>query len=93
MSKKTASHLPLLKAYPFGDEHGLKDKMKRIRELAIKWERSETSSVRRGYVVTEFEKSGMFEAFMKRHWHDGTTTQGVARRRTYLELKRKWENR
>ncbi len=50
--------LPLKEAYRFGREQGLGPEVDEIRDMEIEWDRSYTSSVRRGYVVDLFTRGG-----------------------------------
>ena len=51
MAKKASPHLPLRKAYPFGEEYDLARELDTIRQMSFKPTRSSTSSIRRGYGV------------------------------------------
>jgi len=83
--------LSLKAAYAFGAAHGLEREVSEIREMVIEWDSSYTSSLRRGYIVTLFEKHGLFDAFKKEHWPLGNTAIGEGKRRFYLRVKAQYE--
>lgn len=83
--------LSLKAAYAFGQEKGLGNEIDQIRNMTIEWDLSYTSSLRRGYIVELFEKHGIFEDFKARHWTQGNTPEGEAKRRRYLRIKTQYE--
>ena len=84
--------LPLNLAYPFGAEHGLQAEMNEIRSMEIEWDRSYTSSVRRGFIVDLFQKRGILASFKERCWPSGLTDRGAHRCEFYLKLKSQYED-
>jgi Endonuclease NucS len=84
--------LSLREAYAFGAEHGLQHEVDDIRNMVIEWDRSYTSSLRRGYIVELFEKHGIFEDFKASHWAYGNTPSGATRQGRYLRIKQEYEN-
>jgi hypothetical protein len=84
--------LSLMAAYAFGTEHGLQREVDEIRNMVIEWDRSYTSSLRRGYIIDLFEKRGVYGEFKERHWTNGNTPAGETKRRRYLRIKQEYEN-
>lgn len=84
--------LPLNQAYPFGIENGLEIEINNIRNMEIEWDRSYTSTLRRGFIVELFESKGLFEGFKERYWQTGNTPYGETLRRRYLKIKAEYEN-
>jgi hypothetical protein len=84
--------LPLNDAYPFGVEHGLQEEVARIRDMEIEWDRSYTSTVRRGYLVDLFQRNGVFDAFKQRYWPEGNTPSGQTMALRYLRVKSDYED-
>jgi hypothetical protein len=83
--------LSLIAAYAFGTERGLQREVDEIRNMVIEWDRSYTSSLRRGYIVDLFEKRGVYEAFKEGYWAYGNTPAGETKRRRYLRIKQEYE--
>src|SRR5947199_6063 len=80
MDQNQGETLSLKAAYGFGAEHGLQQEVDEIRDMVIEWDRSYTSSLRRGYIVDLFEKRGIFEEFKKSCWENGNTPAGESKR-------------
>ncbi len=89
---QTSVILPLKSAYSFGTEHGLQQEIGEIRDLEIEWDRSYTSSLRKGYIVDLFEKHGLFGEFKKTCWPNGNTPSGEKFRLRYLRIKQQYED-
>lgn len=83
--------LTLRVAYAFGVQHGLEREVNDIRDMVIEWDRSYTSSLRRGYIIALFEQHGLFDDFKKQHWSVGNTPAGETKRRRYLCIKSDYE--
>lgn len=77
---------PLRESYDFSAENKLESEASKIREMEIEWDRSYTSSVRRGYMIRLFEKNNLLEKFIKLHWPFGSSTPGQGKRRSNLRL-------
>ena len=92
MAEEQTRTLSLKAAYAFGANHGLEQEVNEIREMVIEWDSSYTSSLRRGYVVSLFEKHGMLEDFKAAHWVFGNTPTGETQRRHYLRIKTQYED-
>ncbi len=60
--------------------------------MDIEWDRSYTSSLRKGYIVDLFEKRGVLEEFKTNRWAFGNTPDGDAKRRRFLRIKRQYED-
>ena len=83
--------LPLQAAYDFGIEKGLSSEIEGIRNMVIEWDRSYTSSLRRGYVVELFEENGIFEEFKQQHWANGFTRSGETMRNRFLRIRSEYQ--
>lgn len=84
-----SSVFPLLKAYPFGDARGLGRDIDRIRNgLSFPPGHTRPSSVRRGYMIELFEKHGVLDEFIRKHWPEGRSSWGETRMAYYRRLKR-----
>ena len=92
MEENNKATLSLRAAYAFGAAHDLGKNVNEIRDLEIEWDRSYTSSLRRGYIVDLFEKHGIFEDFKATHWPYGNTPNGESKRRRYLKIKEQYED-
>jgi hypothetical protein len=92
LAEEQTETLPLKAAYLFGAEKGLAPEIDAIRGLEIEWDKPYTSSLRRGYVVTLFEKHGLFEEFKRRYWPLGNTPKGQRLRRRFLRIKAQYED-
>lgn len=92
MDEGQTKTLSLKAAYAFGAAHGLKREVDEIRNMVIEWDRSYTSSLRRGYIVELFEKHGVLQEFKTSYWAYGNTPAGERRQRKYLRIKQDYEN-
>jgi hypothetical protein len=77
--------LSLKAAYRFGIEHGLEKEVSEIRDMEIEWDRSITSSLRRGYIVRLFRSKGIFDEFQQKYWPLFSTRQGQTKSKWYLK--------
>lgn len=84
--------LSLKAAYDFGATHGLEQEVRDIREMIIEWDRSYTSSLRRGYILALFGSKGLFDEFKRTHWSFGNTAAGERKRQFYLRIKQQYED-
>ncbi len=91
MNNDQTPTLSLKAAYAYGRAHGLEKEVGEIRNMIIEWDSSYTSSLRRGYIIELFEKSGFFDDFKQAHWSFGNTPTGEINRRRYLRIKAKYE--
>ncbi|HEY0014986.1 MAG TPA: endonuclease NucS domain-containing protein [Longimicrobium sp.] len=91
MAEEQTQALSLRAAYAFGAANGLRREVEEIRQMAIEWDVSYTSSLRRGYVVALLEKHDLYERFKQEHWSFGNTPRGETRRRRYLRIKAQYE--
>jgi hypothetical protein len=84
--------LSLRDAYRFGTEQGLEQEVADIRDMEIEWDRSYTSSLRRGYVVDLFTRKGVLGAFKEKYWPAGNTAWGLRKCEFCLRLKQQYED-
>ena len=92
MNDEQKKVLSLSEAYRFGVESGLESEINEIRNMEIEWDRSYTSTVRRGFIVELFELKGIFSRFKELYWQSGNMPYGETLRRRYLNLKTDYEN-
>jgi len=59
MEREGSKHLSLNDAYRFGAEQGFEPEVNEIRNMEIEWDRSYTSSLRRGFIAYLFEQKGI----------------------------------
>ncbi len=92
MAVSKSKKLSLNAAYPFGIEHGLDVEIDQIRNMEIEWDRSYTSTLRRGYIVELFERKGIFDQFKTLYWQEGNTAWGDSQRRFYLKILAEYQD-
>ena len=92
MDGEGTTHLSVNDAYRFGAEHGLQSQVIEIREMEIEWDRSYTTTVRRGYIADLFLSKGLLSAYMEKHWKNGKTTTGQSLLRHYLKVKAEYDD-
>ena len=63
--------LPLREAYVFLSEKGFSDDVAEIRDMEIEWDRSYTSTLRRGYIVRVLQQHDLLNEFIRIYWTDG----------------------
>ena len=83
--------LPLQIAYEFGIQRDFTDEIESIRSMSIEWDRSYTSSLRRGYIVDLLQKKGLFEEFKNAHWSNGNTREGKSLTNRYLRIMEQYK--
>jgi hypothetical protein len=91
MAKDLSRTLSLRAAYQFGNERGLEQEVRKIRELVVEWTLSYDSTVRRGYIVELFEEKQVFDEFKIMHWQFGNTPEGEGQRNWYINIKNRYE--
>jgi Endonuclease NucS len=84
--------LSLTGAYKFSRENGLADEALAIREMEIEWDKTYTSTLRRGFIVDLLTKHGLFDTFKEQYWTNGNTSEGERLVRRYLKVKSDYEN-
>ena len=88
MMSKPNTVFPLRQAYPFATARGLRTDVERIRnDLSFPPGFSRPSSVRRGHMIELFEKQGILEEFIRKHWPEGRGSWGETRMAYYKRLK------
>ncbi len=83
---------PLRIAYPFGSQHNLHMEMQDIRAMAIHWDLSYSSTVRRGYVIELFRQHGLMEEFLEARWPAGNLPTGRSEIAHSLHVKNQYES-
>jgi len=91
MSEEQKVRFSIKPAYAFGAAHGLEKEVGEIRDMEIEWDSSYTTSLRKGYLVHLFEKSGIFDEFKTEHWPLGSTPAGAKERERVLRIKERYE--
>lgn len=81
---------PLRKAYPFATRNSLPEQTRRIRKMSVSWDKSYTSTVRRGFMIELLQRRGLLEAFKQRIWRYGLTPAGQREMRHCLTVKRQF---
>ncbi len=92
MEPESTKHLSLNAAYPFGIERGYSREVNEIRNMEIEWDRSFTSSVRRGFIADLFDRKGILSQFMDLHWPNGRTPEGERLLRRYRKIKAQYDD-
>lgn len=82
---------PLREAYIFANAHGLGAEAAQVRDMEIEWDRSYTSTVRRGRLIRLFEERGLMPQFVAEHWPDGGKAGGDSLRRAALRVSREYD--
>jgi hypothetical protein len=91
MHDKNTRVLPLKDAYVFGQEHGLEQDIKKIRELEFEWESSYDSTVRRGYIIELFKTHRLFVGFKAKYWPEGNSAWGATYTLRCLRVMQRYE--
>jgi len=78
--------IPLREAYAFGVEKGLSSEVTEIRSMEIEWDRSYTSSVRKGFIIRLLRERGLLDEFIDTIWPSGKTEKGDKRIRKVLRI-------
>jgi hypothetical protein len=92
MEREGSKHLSLNDAYRFGLEQGLEREVNEIRNMEIEWDRSYTSSLRRGFIADLFERKGLLVSFKERYWPNGDTAEGERLLRRYRKIKAQYDD-
>jgi hypothetical protein len=90
--ESSGRRLSLQSAYPFAVEHGLGTEVEKIRSMEIEWDRSYTSTVRRGYIVKLLQSRGLFDEFRKKYWPFSLTINGETEVRRYLRIAEEYDS-
>ena len=79
-----AVYLPLDKAIEFLSEHQMFDVINKINSVEAKLKGSRQSrNIRKGIVVDELEKTGLFNTFCEKYWKNGFSSTGIKAIRKY----------
>ena len=92
MSQELQKTIPLREAYAFAISKGLASEVAEIREMEIEWDKSYTSSVRRGFIVRLLQHHNLMEEFIESYWKIGRSAFGEAKIRRLLSLAEAFEN-
>ncbi len=85
-------YFPLKLAYPFGADKGMGAEVDKIKNMEIEWDRTYTTSVKRGYLIELFEKRGVLDEFKASYWPFGKTPKGEALQRRFLRIKQQYDD-
>lgn len=91
MTEKIKS-IPLRGAYSFAIEKGLSDEVVDIKSMEIEWDRSYTSSVRKGILIRLLKDKALLDEFIENHWPTGKTQTGEKRIRRVLNIASEYES-
>ena len=84
--------IPLREAYTFGTEKGLSKEVSEIRSMEIEWDRSYTSSVRKGRLVRLFRENGLLDEFINTIWPSGKTEAGEKHVQNILRIAANYDD-
>lgn len=84
--------IPLRVAYEFANEKGLLEDVAEIRSMEIEWDKSYTSSVRKGFIIRLIKDKNLLDEFIKVHWPTGKTSIGENRIRRVLNIATEYES-
>jgi len=90
MTEKIKS-IPLREAYAFANGKGLSEEVADIRSMEIEWDRSYTSSVRKGLIIRLLKDNNLLDEFIENYWPTGTTLIGEKRIRKVLNISAEYE--
>ena len=91
MAQEDQRTISLREAYAFAISKGLSEEVAEIRGMEIEWDRSYTSSVRRGFVVRLLQETNNFEEFIEKCWQVGKSSWGESKIRRLLRLAADYE--
>ncbi len=92
MSQESKNTISLREAYVFLLSKGLSSEVAEIREMEIEWDKSYTSSVRRGFIVRLLQNHNLLDEFIESYWEIGRSAFGEATIRRLLKLAQEFEN-
>ncbi len=81
---------PIKDAYVFGVERGLQKEIAAIQDMVIEWD-SYTTSLRKGYLIELFDKSGVLDEFKANYWPVGNTPWGERECRRVIRIRDRYE--
>jgi Endonuclease NucS len=84
-------HLSVHLAYAFGAENGLQAEVDTIRNMDIEWDRSYTTSLRRGLLLDLFERHHLLEKFLAACWPNSNSREGQRFLRRYKKIKQQYD--
>lgn len=78
----------------FASNHGLENEVGNIFNMPIDidWKPGKKRGVRKGYIVSLFEKHNLLDAFKDKHWTYGKTPEGEKKQKQYISLKNRYED-
>jgi hypothetical protein len=82
---------PLTEGYEFAEQNGLTRQTREIREMEIEWDRSYTSSVRRGRLAKLFQDHKLLERFLSEVWPNGLTPRGQTELRRSVRISDEYD--
>lgn len=91
-STENNKSMSLREAYAFAISKGLNEEVAEIKDMEIEWDRSFTSSVRRGFMVRLFQEKDLIEEFISSHWQNCTGAFRERKFKRLLGLAAEYEN-
>jgi hypothetical protein len=91
MESSDTKRFPLREAYDYAAERGIGTEATAIRDMEIEWDRSYTSTVRRGHLIRLFEQHGCLADFIGNRWRTGDTPRGQSELRQCLRIAREYD--
>lgn len=92
MTQEEQKTLSLREAYAFAINKGLSEKISEIRDMEIEWDKSYTSSVRRGFIIRLFQENNILSEFIEKFWIVGKSSWGELKIQRFLRLAEDYEN-
>lgn len=90
--KENIKSIPLREAYAFANRKELSEEVADIRSMEIEWDRSYTSSVRKGLIIRLLKDKNLLDEFIENYWPTGKTLIGEKRIRKVLNLAAEYES-
>lgn len=82
---------PLRLAYPFGEDRGLTAQVRSIKAMTITWPKTYNATVRRGYLIAEFQEAGILNEFVSSLWPFGDSAKGRSEIAACLRVSAEYE--
>lgn len=85
-------NIPLREAYTFSIEKGLSEEVADIKSMEIEWDRSYTSSVRKGFMIRLIRDKNLLDEFIDGYWPTGKTEIGKKKINKVLRIAAEYES-